>query len=299
MKACFAAVMGLAAHSFSSSLKPAAQAAEAPAAPVDPATQPPFHPADFRPFKLINVHDETPNTKVYRFAYPSGVQKYNGRLTSCIVFKFTDKDGKDVMRPYTPISRIDQPGYFEVMVKTYKDSKMGTHLSKMAIGSSIDVKGAYDKFLYKPGQFKRIGMLAGGTGITPMFQLIREIALHDAKTQPEMSLVYASRRKEDILLGTELSELMEARSNFAPYFVLSDPPRDWMGGVGHVNKEMIKAFMPPPSAAGDSMVLVCGPPGFMKTISGDKDFSSYPPAQGELTGLLAEMGYPQKMVFKF
>jgi len=185
------------------------------------------------------------------------------------------------------------------MVKQYKDSKMGNHLAKLKVGQAVEVKGPYDKFLYKPGAYKRIGMIAGGTGITPMFQLCRE-ALRDAKGQPEMmNLIYCNHRKEDVLLGSELSELMEVHQNFAPYFVLSDPPRDWMGGVGHINKEMIRHFMPPPQKAHDSVILVCGPPGFMQAVCGDKDFTVSPPSQGQLGGMLKDLGYPQKMVYKF
>ncbi|CUE83938.1 NADH-cytochrome b5 reductase, putative [Bodo saltans] len=72
-----------------------------------------------------------------------------------------------------------------------------------------------------------------------------------------------------------------------------------MGGVGHVNKQMIQSLMPAPNRALDSLILVCGPPKFMATVSGDKDFTSYPPGQGELHGLLKEMGYLPKHIFKF
>ena len=56
--------------------------------------------------------------------------------------------------------------------------------------------------------------------------------------------------------------------------------------------------MPKPGEKG-SVVFVCGPPAFMKSISGEKDFSSGSPMQGELGGLLKEMGYKADQVFKF
>lgn len=72
-----------------------------------------------------------------------------------------------------------------------------------------------------------------------------------------------------------------------------------MGGVGYINKEMLTSLLPPPSRSGDSLILVCGPPPFMESISGDKDFSNTPPTQGELKGLLKEIGYSPRMVYKF
>ena len=274
-----------------------------PPAASSPATAPsrpeaPLHPAQYRSFPLINVYDESADTKVFRFALPEGDQELGMTLASCLVMRYVDRDGKDVSRPYTPISRLHQKGYFEILVKNYKNSKMGSHLHKMKVGDSIDVKGPYEKFAYKPNMFKQVGMIAGGTGITPMFQLLREV-LRDKKEKTEVSLIYANRKKEDVLLGNELNELMELNPNFAPYFVLSQPPQNWMGGVGHITKEMIKALMPPPTRPHDSIIFVCGPPGMMQTICGDKDFSSYPPQQGELKGLMKDLGYIPRHVFKF
>ena len=73
----------------------------------------------------------------------------------------------------------------------------GQHLNDMAIGESIDVTGPKGKLCYQGrGVFhikhrprdgvidirtaKKIGMIAGGTGITPMLQVLRH-ALKDAQ----------------------------------------------------------------------------------------------------------------------
>ncbi len=259
----------------------------------------PLSPTEFRSFPLINAYDETHDTKVLRFALPEGDMELGMLLTSCVVLRYVDKDGKEVTRPYTPISRLHQKGYFEILVKNYKGSQMGNHLHRLKVGSTIDVKGPYVKLPYKPNMYKHIGMIAAGTGIAPMYQLLREMARDPLKDKTEVNLIYASRRKEDVLLGNELNEVMELNPNFAPYYVLSQPPQNWMGGVGHVTKEMIKAFMPPPTRPQDTVVLVCGPPGFMQHISGDKDFKTSPPSQGEVSGLLKELGYTSKQVYKF
>ena len=271
----------------------AAQCALTPLPPLPSA----IDPKEFRPFALVNTYDESPDTKVLRFAFPDGLQQASLKLTSFVLLRFKDAEGRDVVRPYTPISRLDQRGYMEILIKCYKGSKMGTHLHNMKLGQTIEIKGPYEKLPYAQGMYKKIGMIAGGTGITPMFQICRE-ALKE-NNGPEISLIYCNKRKEDVLLGSELSELYELHQHFAPYFVLEDPPRDWMGGVGHVTTDMIKAFMPPPTRAFDCVICVCGPPGFMKHVSGDKDFTQSPPTQGELGGLLKEMGYPQRMIYKF
>lgn len=268
---------------------------EAKAAAEEPS---PFSKAEFTSFPLVNVYDESHDTKVLRFALPAADMPLNLPLASCISLRYVGSDGKDVVRPYTPISKVDQQGYFEIMVKRYKDSKMGSHLHSLKKGQTIDVKGPWVKIPVKSNQYKQIGMIAGGTGIAPMFQVAREV-LRAPKNTTEISLIYANRRKEDVLLGNELNELTELYPLFSPYFVLSKPPSNWMGGVGHVNKEMIKSLMPAPNRAADTIIFVCGPPKFMETVSGDKDYKSSPPTQGDLQGILKELGYMPKHIFKF
>lgn len=46
----------------------------------------------------------------------------------------------------------------------------------------------------------------GGTGITPMLQLIRQIT-RDPKDQTKLSLLFANQTEEDILLRDELEEV--------------------------------------------------------------------------------------------
>ncbi len=69
----------------------------------------------------------------------------------------------------------------------------------------------------------------------------------------------------------------------------------WKGGVGYVTREMLATHMPPPGQPG-ALVMVCGPPGMMAAISGDKAPDK---SQGELSGILRAMGYTSEQVYKF
>jgi cytochrome-b5 reductase len=55
-------------------------------------------------------------------------------------------------------------------------------------------------------RIKHIGMIAGGTGITPMFQLIKDICYHK-EDKTKLSLVFCNKTEEDILLHEELDTL--------------------------------------------------------------------------------------------
>ena len=72
---------------------------------------------------------------------------------------------------------------------------------------------------------------------------------------------------------------------------------DWTGSVGYVTKQMLEAKLPRPSDG--SMVFVCGPPPMYKAVCGPKGTPEDPKAQGELGGLLKEIGFTKDKVFKF
>lgn len=51
--------------------------------------------------------------------------------------------------------------------------------------------------------FKKILMVCGGTGITPIYQVIQAV-LNDPLDKTELYLIYANRSEEDILLRKQL-----------------------------------------------------------------------------------------------
>jgi cytochrome-b5 reductase len=256
-----------------------------------------FSPDEFRGFKLISSRYESHDTRRFYFAL-DGDATMNLPIASCVVCKFTDVDGKDITRPYTPISDNSTKGRFELLVKKYPKSKMGTHVFQLRQGEELLVKGPFKKFDYSANQWSHVGMIAGGTGIAPMFQMVQGI-LQNPKDKTKVSLVYANNARRDILLANELTEYQKVYPNFNLYLTLLDVPKRWLGGIGYINKEMVEAFMPKPGEK-NTKILVCGPPPMMKVISGDKEFpAGKAPIQGTLSGLLKDMGYTEAQVFKY
>lgn len=258
-----------------------------------------FSQSEFQSYKLVEVRQETHNVKHFKFATSDPKLPLTLPLASCITLKYKDSDGKDVVRPYTPLDMVDNKGSFELAIKCYPNSKMGTHLVGLKVGDSIDAQGPWASFAIAPSQFYHVGMLAGGTGITPLYQVARNILAAKSNTT-KFSLIYANTEQSDILIGKEVEKLAEDHpNNFSVMYCLSKPPARWTGYKGYITKAMITECMPDPKRKGDSVVLVCGPPAFMKAMSGAKDYSSYPPKQGALEGYLKELGYAECAVYKF
>ncbi|KAG6772521.1 hypothetical protein POTOM_023934 [Populus tomentosa] len=194
---------------------------------------------------------------------------------------------------YTPISDPDSKGYFDLLIKVYPEGKMSQHFATLKSGDVVEVKGPIEKLRYSPNMKKHIGMIAGGTGITPMLQVIEAI-LKNPDDNTQVSLLYANVSPDDILLKQKLDFLAASHPNLKIFYTVDNPPKNWKGGSGYISKDMVVKGLPRPSD--DTIILVCGPPGMMKHISGDKAKDR---SQGELSGLLKEAGYTEEMVYKF
>ncbi|KAJ4262944.1 hypothetical protein NW762_006557 [Fusarium torreyae] len=172
-------------------------------------------------------------------------------------------DGKSVNRSYTPISNNHDLGKLELVIKCYPDGQLtGKYLANLELGDEVQFRGPKGAMRYQRGLCKRIGMLAGGTGITPMFQIIRAIC-EDDRDLTEVNLIYANRSEQDILLREQLETFARRYpQNFKLYYVVEKAPADWTYGTGYVTQELMAEKFPTPGP--DSKIMLCGPPGMIK-----------------------------------
>ncbi|XP_027356826.1 NADH--cytochrome b5 reductase 1-like [Abrus precatorius] len=230
-------------------------------------------PKNFKEFKLIKKTQLSHNVARFRFALPTPSSVLGLPVGKNILARGKDSQGEEVMRSYTPITLDSDIGYFELVVKMYPNGKMSHHFRQMKEGDYLAVRGPKGRFSYKPGQVRAFGMLAGGSGITPMFQLIRAI-LENPKDKTKLHLIYANVTEDDILLKEELENFANKFPHrFEVYHVLNKPPNEWNGGVGYVSKEMIKSHCPSPSP--DIQILRCGPPPMNKAMAAHLDALGY------------------------
>jgi cytochrome-b5 reductase len=168
-------------------------------------------------------------------------------------------------------------------------------MGQVKAGDSLELKGPFQKFTYEANQWASVGMIAGGTGITPMYQMLLEI-LSNPRDKTEVRLVYGCRTEEDIILRQELDALAVAYPNFKVVYTLSKPSAAWGGATGHVNAALLASVLPPPQEKAATKILISGPPAFMAALSGDK---KSPSDQGELQGALKQLKYEPSQVFKY
>ncbi|ESW09356.1 hypothetical protein PHAVU_009G121000 [Phaseolus vulgaris] len=235
-----------------------------------------LNPREKIPCKLLSKTSISHDVRLLRFALPAEDQVM-GLPVGNHVFLCATVDEKLCMRAYTPTSSVDEVGFFDLVVKVYfkgvhpnfpNGGIMSQHLDSLPIGSVVDVKGPLGHIEYtgrgnflvhgKPRFAKRLTMLAGGTGITPIYQVVQAI-LKDPEDRTEMYVVYANRTEDDILLKEELDEWAKKHDRLKVWYVVQANIREgWEYSVGFITESILREHVP--LASPDTLALTCGPP---------------------------------------
>jgi len=236
---------------------------------------------------LIAREEVSHDSRLLRFALPSPSHVL-GLPVGQHIFVAATVDNRLVMRAYTPTSRIDACGSFDLLVKVYRAGSdpefplggaMSQHLDQLTLGQTIEIKGPLGHIEYvgqgafqlgkARTQARRVALLAAGTGITPMYQLL-VASLGDSSDSTCWWLLYANRTEADILLRNELEALAAAHpARFTLVHTLSRPPvlpGAWGGAVGRVSAELVCKTLPVGGTVAEddmpSIAFLCGPGGF-------------------------------------
>jgi cytochrome-b5 reductase len=169
---------------------------------------------NFQAFTLSQKEVLSHDTRRFTFAFPNPKSTLGLPVGQHMTLMFEDEDGKHHQRSYTPVSH--SIGQVSFVIKIYmagvnpkfpNGGKVSQHLESLKIGDSMMMKGpkghlhwlGRGKFTIKKPKkaletrhAKEIGMIAGGTGITPMLQILHAI-FQDSGDTTCCKLLYANQ----------------------------------------------------------------------------------------------------------
>lgn len=265
------------------------------------------------------------NTYYFKFSFPGNPQMVLGLPTGKHISLYApvqpgtqkgkwnnesdpESSKKEISRKYTPVTADEvDVGYFALVVKVYRPSpqfpdggRMSRFLENLRVGQTIEISGPVGSHHYvgkgrfidsgREVLFNSCGMIAGGSGITPVLQ-IASAMLRDPKDNTKISLIYANSTVDDILMKDHLDEMeRQYPTRFRVWYTVSQDPKnsgnpmfsfEWKYSVGRITKLMLSKRLP--QASSSSIVMQCGPKSMMESVN----------------RFLHEMGYPEERIIEY
>ncbi|KAJ3161371.1 hypothetical protein HDU86_007153 [Geranomyces michiganensis] len=232
-----------------------------------------------RPIRLFKFALPSPDDKVYVFPGQS------------VFMQFISKEGEVVTRPYTPFRVINTKTldfYIKVNVGIMTNHLVECNAIRMR-GPALhtDAMNIADK----NGCWDNIGMIAGGSGLTPMLMTM-DYHLRYASRDPvtgrpttQISLLNINRTDSDIFAQDELDQAVK---NFMGNLKVTNlvhavvDANKYQGEVGQISPDILMKVLPKVGVAGSTSGVPAmqsiSPPGFRRASSGARDALGRPSA---------------------
>nr|POF20111.1 nadh-cytochrome b5 reductase 2 [Quercus suber] len=257
-----------------------------------------------RQLTVTDVEQINHDTKRITFTLPGGKDEISGVGPGAAILTQHTPSGAwfPVLRPYTPVHDLSEPGILQLLVKKYPNGRASTHLHSLAPGSTLTVRGPLPGYTYTPSPTPRnVLLVAGGAGITPIYSLTKGI-LANVDDKTSVQLLWGVNGTRDIILRSELEALeQQYPGRLQVTYAVSGPegkaeaPRlgdDAKWKKGYVDKVLLSEAIERCRTQGmwgdakGTKVFVCGPPAMEDAVAGKK-------------GALMELGLAKKEIHRF
>ncbi|KNC47939.1 cytochrome b reductase [Thecamonas trahens ATCC 50062] len=231
------------------------------------ARPPALDPKQARPLTVVATRMVTHNVVEVEIALPEEDDVTGLALGQHVGVVYTPPDATEpVRRSYTPISPLSATGSFTLAVKVYPDGVVSSMLANLDIGDTVLIRGPVGRWTYPTNEVQTLVMIAGGSGITPMFQLLSELL--DAPSPTRLVLVYANSTPEDVILYQHIVDLAQAypdKLEISLWVSRTSPGATWAHNIGRLNAARLAAVLPPATSPG-VLITYSGPPSFNKMV---------------------------------
>jgi ferredoxin-NADP reductase len=187
------------------------------------------------------------------------------------------RHGQGIRRPYSLAlspAEAARTARLAFLVGLEADGTPGEHMQGLEAGTPMDVDGPVGAFNLPPlAERPSLLFLAGGTGIAPLRAMLHEVI--ETRPGARIHLLYSARSFAHLACRHEWRALEDARRLSLDITLSREAPAGWKGGVGRVAPAALAPHVGP-----DTMALLCGPKGFVETV----------------TRYLRELGLPEERI---
>lgn len=169
--------------------------------------------------------------------------------------RFLDSNVPSEEHPFTIASSPSRPDRITLTIKAA--GNFTSVIDRIKVGDRATVHGPFGRFSHDlhPDEGDLV-FIAGGVGITPLMSMLR--AMRDRREPRQVTLIYPSRKLDDILFILELFSLEAGQyPSLKVIYVLSQPPSWWTGETGRIDAPRLDQWCG--GLAGKAFYLCCPP----------------------------------------
>lgn len=214
------------------------------------------------------VTEETEDTKTFHFWHPihDTLHYLSGQFLTVI----PEINGKKVRRSYSFSSSPKTDTAPAITVKRVNGGLVSNYLcDTLQAGDTLEVMEAMGNFYLEPqAQEKKNYVFVGaGSGITPLFSMIKTIL--KSEPQSTVELIYGSRSETQIIFKAALDALEKQYADrLKIVYVISKPSPSWAGMKGRINQASIVYYLKQELGTDikNSHYYLCGPEEMMDQV---------------------------------
>ena len=169
-------------------------------------------------------------------------------------------NGNKIRRAYSLCSNPFEDEFPAVTVKRVSEGRMSNHINdKYKKGQSIQVMEPMGLFTttFDESQNRKVVFIGGGSGITPLYSLMRSILMREPKS--EVTLIYGNRREEFVIFKEQLKDLGEKHSErFKLTHLLEEDENGFADIEARLSPEIIQEIVSSNGLKG-AEYFICGP----------------------------------------
>jgi ferredoxin-NADP reductase len=197
----------------------------------------------------------TNNVRSFRFPRPYALNYKAGQF----LFVTIKANEKELNKHFSFSSSPTEKTHIE-FTKKLSESDFSSALKALKEGDWARIDAPYGKFTFE-GEHEKIGLLAGGIGITPFRSICKYCT--DMRLNTKITLLYGNRTENDIAFRKELETMQEQNKNLKMVLILNEASSGWKGATGLITAEMIKKEIPDFK---ETIFYTCGPPAMVQIM---------------------------------
>ncbi len=176
-------------------------------------------------------------------------------------------NGRKVQRAYSLCTSPYLDQYPAVTVKRVINGQMSNHINdNFEIGQEIVLMRPAGNFTtdYDKDSERHIVLFGGGSGITPLYSIIRSLLNQEPKSKA--TLIYGNRSEEYVIFGQELKRLAQEYENFQLVQILEEAQNGSADYIGRPDASMIGEILNQIETDSNTEYFICGPEGMMSVV---------------------------------